>query len=119
MGSGFCAVGQSRTPTAMVAANWRKRFVPAPGRFFILKPNEMPWYSWQKSATSWSIDNRKHAHPKTLVLDLISCVPRLFSEAVDRVDYAVTLARCWAVDRIYGPEPPTPADLKREANTTN
>src|SRR6516165_8057035 len=23
MGSGFCAVGQSRTPTAMVAANWR------------------------------------------------------------------------------------------------
>jgi hypothetical protein len=23
MDSGFCAVGQSRTPTAMVAANWR------------------------------------------------------------------------------------------------
>jgi hypothetical protein len=23
MGYGFCAVGQSRTPTAMVAANWR------------------------------------------------------------------------------------------------
>jgi hypothetical protein len=46
---------------------------------------------------------------------LISCVTRLFWEAVDRVDYAVTLARCWAVDRIYGPEPPSPADLKREA----
>ena len=46
---------------------------------------------------------------------MISCVTRLFWEAVDRVDYAVTLARCWAVDGIYGPEPPTPADLKREA----
>jgi hypothetical protein len=52
---------------------------------------------------------------RALVLDLISCVTRLFWEAVDRVDYAVTLARCWAVDQIYGPEPPTPADLKREA----
>jgi hypothetical protein len=54
-------------------------------------------------------------HPNTLVLDLISCVTRLFWEAVDHVDYAVSLAGCWAVDRIYGPEAPTPADLKRQA----
>ena len=40
---------------------------------------------------------------------------RLFWEAADRVDYAVTLARCWAVDRVWGPEPPTPADKQREA----
>ena len=46
-------------------------------------------------------------HPDTPVLDLISCVTRLFWEG--------TLATCWAVDHIYGPEPPTPADLKREA----
>jgi hypothetical protein len=41
---------------------------------------------------------------------------RLFWEALDRVDYAVTLARCWAVDLIYGPEPPTLADKQREAD---
>jgi hypothetical protein len=40
---------------------------------------------------------------------------RLFWEALDRVDYAVTDVKCWAVDRIYGPEPPTPADKQREA----
>jgi hypothetical protein len=45
----------------------------------------------------------------------MSPVTRLFWEALDRVDYAVTLARCWAVDLIYGPEPPTPADRQREA----
>jgi hypothetical protein len=54
-------------------------------------------------------------HPNTLVLDLISCVTRLFWEAVDRVDYALRLARCWVVDLICGPEPPTPADTQREA----
>jgi hypothetical protein len=50
-----------------------------------------------------------------LVLELTSRLARLFWEALDRVNYAVTLARCWAVDRIYGPEPPTPADKQREA----
>jgi hypothetical protein len=39
----------------------------------------------------------------------------LFREALDRVDYAVTLARCWVVDLIHGPEPPTLADMQREA----
>jgi hypothetical protein len=54
-------------------------------------------------------------HPNTLVLDLISCVTRLFWEALDRADYAVTYVKCWAVDLIYGPEPPTPADRQRKA----
>jgi hypothetical protein len=70
--------------------------------------------SWKKSATSWCIDNRKYVHPNTLVLDLISCVTRLFWEALDRADYAVTYVKCWAVDRIYGPEPKTAADEQRE-----
>jgi hypothetical protein len=51
-----------------------------------------------------------------LVLELISRLALLFWEALDRVDYAVTLARCWAVDLIYGPEPPTLADRQREAD---
>jgi hypothetical protein len=49
------------------------------------------------------------------VLELITRLARVFWEALDRVDYAAALVRCWAVDVIYGPEPPTPADLKREA----
>ena len=40
---------------------------------------------------------------------------RLFWEALDGIDYAVTLARCWVVDLLYGPEPPTIADKQREA----
>jgi hypothetical protein len=44
----------------------------------------------------------------------MSHLARLFWEELDRVDYAVTLARCWAVDLIYGPEPPTLADKQRE-----
>jgi hypothetical protein len=48
------------------------------------------------------------------VLELTSRLARLFWEVLDRVDYAVTLARCWVVDRIYGPELPTPADMQRE-----
>jgi hypothetical protein len=45
----------------------------------------------------------------------MSRLVRFFLEALDRVDYAVTLSRCWAVDLIYGPEPPTPADRERDA----
>jgi hypothetical protein len=47
---------------------------------------------------------------------LISRLARLFREALDCVYYAVMLARCWAVDLVYGPEPPTPAVKKREAD---
>jgi hypothetical protein len=53
---------------------------------------------------------------RELVLELMSRPARLFWEALDRVDYAVTLARCWVVDLIYGPEPPTLADKQREAD---
>jgi hypothetical protein len=50
-----------------------------------------------------------------LVLELTSRLARLFWEALDRADYAVTLVRCWAVDHVYGPEPLTAADKQREA----
>jgi hypothetical protein len=49
------------------------------------------------------------------VLELTSRLARLFWEALDRADYAVTLVRCWAVDHVYGPEPLTAADKQREA----
>jgi len=49
------------------------------------------------------------------VLELTNRLARLFWEAADRVDYTVALARCWVVDRIYGPEPATVADKQREA----
>ena len=50
------------------------------------------------------------------MLELTNRLARLFWEALDRVDYAFTLSRCWVVDRIYGPEPATPADMQREAD---
>jgi hypothetical protein len=49
------------------------------------------------------------------VLALTSRLTRLGWKALDRIDYAVTLARCWVLDRICGPEPATPADKQREA----
>jgi hypothetical protein len=39
---------------------------------------------------------------------------QLFVEALDRVAYALTFARLWLFDLIHGPEPPTPADEKRD-----
>ena len=47
---------------------------------------------------------------------MCSRLTRLFWVALDRLDYAVIVAKCWLVDLIYGPEPPTHADEKREAN---
>lgn len=38
----------------------------------------------------------------------------LFRELVDRVAYAITLARLWMYDRIAGPLPETLADVIRE-----
>ena len=46
---------------------------------------------------------------------MISLLARLSWIALDRVDYAVVRARCWAVDLIYGPEPPALANRQREA----
>jgi hypothetical protein len=40
---------------------------------------------------------------------------RLFWQALDRPACLLTLARLSLIDLIYGPEPPTPADEKREA----
>jgi hypothetical protein len=83
----------SPTVAAAYAAHWRERL-----------------------AASVRFDRRGRF---VLELKLTSRLARLFWEALDRADYAVALARCWAVDRIYGPEPLIPADLKREApNTT-
>jgi hypothetical protein len=41
---------------------------------------------------------------------------RLFWEALDRVAYALTFARLSLFDVIHGPEPPTLADEKRQAD---
>jgi hypothetical protein len=41
---------------------------------------------------------------------------RLLWVALDRADYAVVVARCWLVDVIYGPAPPTPAEEQRDAD---
>jgi hypothetical protein len=41
---------------------------------------------------------------------------RLFSEALDRLDYAMTDARLWWFDLMHGVQLPAPADEKREAD---
>jgi hypothetical protein len=48
--------------------------------------------------------------------DMCSRFARLFWVALDRVDHAVVVSGAGLVDLIYGPEPPTPADEKRDAD---
>ena len=47
---------------------------------------------------------------------VLEAIRRLSWRAFDRVCYWIVLIRLSIFDRIYGPEPPTPADLKREAD---
>ena len=47
---------------------------------------------------------------------VLETVRRLWWRTFDRVCYWIVLIRLSIFDRIYGPEPPTPADLKREAD---
>ena len=47
---------------------------------------------------------------------VLESVRRLWWRAIDRVCDFFTLRRLSIQDRIYGPEPPTPADFKREAD---
>jgi hypothetical protein len=43
-------------------------------------------------------------------------ITRCFWQGLDRIAGAVTLAWLSILDRICGPEPPTPADEKRQAD---
>jgi hypothetical protein len=47
---------------------------------------------------------------------VLEALRRLWWRAFDRVCYCVVLIRLSIHDRVYGPEPPTPADLKRDAD---
>jgi hypothetical protein len=45
---------------------------------------------------------------------VLETIRRFWWQALDRVCYCLVLIRLSVHDRIYGPEPPTAADLKRE-----
>ena len=47
---------------------------------------------------------------------LLEAIRRLWWRAFDRVCYWMVLIRLSVQDRIYGPEPPIPADLEHEAD---
>jgi hypothetical protein len=47
---------------------------------------------------------------------VLEAIRRLSWRALDRVCYWTVVIRLSIRDRIYGPEPPTPADLEREAD---
>jgi hypothetical protein len=47
---------------------------------------------------------------------VLEAIRRLSWRALDRVCYWTVVIRLSIRDRIYGPEPPTPADLDREAD---
>jgi hypothetical protein len=49
---------------------------------------------------------------------MLSRLDFFFRRTLDRAASAVTLAWLSILDRICGPEPPTPADEKREADRT-
>jgi hypothetical protein len=46
----------------------------------------------------------------------LEAIRRLWWRAIDRVCGFFVLLRLSIFDRIYGPEPPTPADLQRDAD---
>jgi hypothetical protein len=46
----------------------------------------------------------------------LEAIRRLWWRAFDRVCYCMVFIRLSIHDRIFGPEPPTPADLKRQAD---
>jgi hypothetical protein len=46
----------------------------------------------------------------------LEAIRRLWWRAFDSVCYCMIFIRLSVHDRIFGPEPPRPADLKREAN---
>ena len=47
---------------------------------------------------------------------VLEAMRRLWWRAIDRVCGFFVVIRLWIFDRLYGPEPPTPADLTREAD---
>jgi hypothetical protein len=47
---------------------------------------------------------------------LLETVRRFWWRAFDRLCGFFVLIRLWIFDRIHGPEPPTPADLERDAD---
>jgi len=47
---------------------------------------------------------------------VLEAVRRSWWRGLDRVCGFLVLIRLWIIDRIYGPEPPTPADIQREAD---
>jgi hypothetical protein len=47
---------------------------------------------------------------------VLEAIRRQWWRALDRVCYWFVLIRLSIFDRIFGPEPPTPADLKRQAD---
>ena len=48
---------------------------------------------------------------------VLEAIRRLSWRAFDRVCYWIVVIRLSIHDRIYGPEPPTPANLKRETDS--
>jgi hypothetical protein len=47
---------------------------------------------------------------------VLEAVRRFWWRVLDRICCRIVLMRLSIFDRIYGPEPPTPADLQREAD---
>jgi hypothetical protein len=77
--------------------------LPAGGDFS--QPRECNPERLQPPEIVGQIDNR-----------VLETMRRLWWRGFDRVCYCIVLIRLSVCDRIYGPEPPTPADLKREAD---
>ena len=60
-----------------------------------------------------------YSHPEIVgevANPVLEAVRRLFCRALDRVCYCFVLIPLSILDRIFGPERPTPTDLKREAD---
>ena len=72
---------------------------------FLHQPSECSLGALQQPEIVGQMENRS-----------LEAIRRLWWQACDRMCYCLVFIRLLIHDRIFGPEPPTLADLKREAD---
>ena len=85
-----------------------------------MKPGHDDRRKWRAVMSEWTERSLEGPKPPEIVGEVanpvLEALRRLWWRALDRVCNCFVLRRLSIHDRIYGPEPLTPADLKREAD---
>ena len=92
------------------------------GTIAAMKPDRHDWFGVEGALSQPEDYSAERIPPTEIVGEVTNPVlemsRRLWWRALDRVSYSIVLVRLSIHDRIYGPEPPTSADLERKLITT-